>query len=36
MPVWIFEIVIPVGYGVVTIRYGAQSVESFLKLLREG
>jgi TRAP-type C4-dicarboxylate transport system permease small subunit len=34
MPVWIFEVVIPLGYGIVTIRYGAQSVESFLKLLR--
>jgi TRAP-type C4-dicarboxylate transport system permease small subunit len=33
-PVWILEVVIPVGYGIVTLRYGAQSMESFLKLLR--
>jgi TRAP-type C4-dicarboxylate transport system permease small subunit len=35
LPVWIFEVVIPLGYGIVMLRYGAQSIDSFLKLLRE-
>jgi TRAP-type C4-dicarboxylate transport system permease small subunit len=34
LPVWIFEVVIPIGYGIVTVRYAAQSIGSFLKILK--
>ncbi len=33
-PIWILEVIIPIGYGIVTVRYGAQSLESFLELVR--
>jgi len=33
-PVWILEVIIPVGYGIVMLRYASQSMGSFLKLVK--
>lgn len=34
LPVWMFEVVIPLGYGAVMLRYGAQCGQSFVKFMR--
>jgi TRAP-type transport system small permease protein len=34
LPVWIFEVVIPIGYGAVTLRYLARCVQTFKELLK--
>jgi TRAP-type C4-dicarboxylate transport system permease small subunit len=34
MPVWVLELVIPLGYCAVTLRYGARCMQSFVKMVK--
>jgi C4-dicarboxylate transporter, DctQ subunit len=35
LPIWIMEIIIPIGYLVITLRFASKGIEGFLKLIKE-
>jgi TRAP-type C4-dicarboxylate transport system permease small subunit len=35
LPLWLLEIIIPIGYLIITLRFASKGIESFLKLIKE-
>jgi TRAP-type C4-dicarboxylate transport system permease small subunit len=36
IPIWILELIIPIGYAAVTLRYAAYTIQSLLKVVKRG
>jgi len=35
LPLWLLEIIIPIGYLIITLRFASKGIEGFLKLIKE-
>ncbi|MFO7560471.1 MAG: TRAP transporter small permease subunit [Desulfobacterales bacterium] len=35
LPLWVLEIIIPIGYLIITLRFASKGIEGFLKLIKE-